>query len=730
MHAGSGPRYVDWSHLHVPEGERDAAAPYIPAARKLLGFVMDEARRTGLKSHKIKRTLRDGTVIIAEKIGDIPRMTIVPKGGKPPIEIRVLEGFFFPRRVGIETNHQGAILVEPDEEAETDWKALFYGSEEVGFDLAPDDRRGTYIDVFGTKAKEPWKRLETAGGMWVDQETKEAVTWFRGYLGYWPMHYRHPVTNYAPYVSIYGHQVYATPFPEWRVLAAAKRDMWLYVLVCENLGALSPPERPAQASEPGQVWCSQPYTDAEYVYSLRRYPLAIVTQPDTLIDTYKAGPEDTAEVLWSGSLTLAYGAWSFNADCTSVVTIQLPRICVWTQHMVADEDLNMWVPSIDPSTDYPSIAVKRIALNISHGIGTPSVTYAEELAPTTIAEEDGTKLELVLAEYINTPGHPAFAEYSRMEYQCDGLVLPAFEGDLVFAGEYGGYNAQLSRTIVYAHIPSRTFLFLQRSFSGGSSETVVIRYELYVDGEEVEITDDPFAASIAVSDVSTVVRAEARQRLVTPWIGVFDPMGNWTFKQDYDSMTFLLGITFDRRSGGELTDPPASQAYFIPCSPYIPFTARLNSSPLPEVFGGAIDEHAGAGGWSVAKHGGPAPFDWDDGNEFAQAAYFNKGQYLDPAPSSSPFFCPFGGASQFDGDIVFALKVDPWTRSSGSAGDNPYPFHEGFYPLRYATNGDARELIDAIDNNRLANDGFMFYASYPIGHTGAPMKRQKTRFAA
>ena len=73
----SGARYTDWSHTRVL-GDREAAAQYVPEARKLLGFVMDEAKRNNLGVHQITRELEDGTVIIAEKHGDIPRMTIIP----------------------------------------------------------------------------------------------------------------------------------------------------------------------------------------------------------------------------------------------------------------------------------------------------------------------------------------------------------------------------------------------------------------------------------------------------------------------------------------------------------------------------------------------------------------------------------------------------------------------------------------------------------------------------
>lgn len=735
MHAGSGPRYTDWSHLRVPDGEREAAAPYIPAARKLLGFVMDEARRTGLKSHKIKRTLRDGTVIIAEKIGDIPRMTILPKGGKKPIEIRTLEGFYFTRRIAALENHQPAILVEPTDE-DSEWTALFYGDDEVGFDLAPEDQRGTYIDVFGTKAKQPWKRLDVAGGMWVDGITKEAVTWFRGYLGYWPMHYRHPITNYAPFVSVYGHLVYTTPFPEWRVLAAAMRDKWLYVMVCENLGHLDPPERPATASESGQVWASQPYTDDEYTYSLWRYPLSIETQPDTLIDTYKAGDHDlTGEQLWQGDLELAYGAWSFNADCTSIVTMQLPRRAIFSFHTFRDTSpppgLEVWRISEDTFPDYPIQEAKRIELAISHGVGTPSVSLSQVDAPLTIAEEDGVVLTMELTGHETlAPPHEVVTTYSKIEYICGDFSIVAFEAYVPF----GSFEPQLSRSIVYAHLPSKTFLFLKYAYGGGALETVNICYELYINGEEVEITDDPYAVDTTLAEFPAgVERTLAHARYTVPWFGAYNDLNTeWYFYNELDAMTLLLGIIVQGRAGGPAVegDGPYSQGYIIVGNPYIPFTARIPTDS-PYVTAGAIDRGGGAGGWSISQYGGPGPtLAWEDTNPFAPAGYFNGGLYEATETSTNPYYGSFGSAATYEGTTVFALKAPVWAYFADEDGPNPYPFRTTFYPFRWATSGDARAVIDAVDHGRLATDNFLYYAAYPVGHTGKPMKRQKTRFAA
>lgn len=733
MSAGSGPRYTDWSHLHVRGGDKDAAAPYIPAARKLLGFVMSEAKRAGLGVYKLERVLPDGTIIIAEKIGDIPRMTIIPGGRAAPKELRTLEGFFFARRNGADVDATSVVLRPPSDDAEdSKWVVAFYSDESDGYDLVPEDERSTYMDVFGQKAKEPWERLETGGGIWVDRDTKEAVTWFRGYLGYWPMHYRHPATNYARAVSIYGHLVYSTPYDEWRVLAAAKRGMYLYVLIAENLGALNPPVRPGAADESGQAWFSQPFTDDLYTYSLWRYPLSVETQPDTLIDTYKAAQHEDADQLWQGDLELAYGAWSFNADCTSVVTVQLPRRCILKLHTYLDVPHNLWAHSRDSWPDYPEVEAQRIELTIEHGAeGPPSVSMSQSLAAETIAEEDGKILKFVLADYEMDAAQPGVTNYARMEYQCGGFSAVAYEATRGGAPG-GGPNPFLNRVLVYAHLPSMTFLFLRTELGGGApTENVDIRYELYINGEEVEL-DDPYTFNGPIPS-GEPFSDDPRQRVDTPWYGVLDVAGDFALRIDMDAITQLYAIRFLLRdsAGSLVSDGPHQQAYLYVAKPYVLMTIRLNV-PAVGNFGGAVAEHTGAGGWSFSEYGGPGPtFAWESANLNAMGTYFNRGQYLDPEPNLGPAPCPFGYAMVYENKFVAAVKNDVWMAPSTLEGEpSPYPFINEFYVLRTAaTDGEnARALIDAIDP-RLNDIDTVYYNTFPIGHTGKPMKRQQTRIS-
>lgn len=69
-----GPRYEGWHHLRI-EGDKAAAAALLPTARKVLGYVRQQAQFNGLQTYKHVLPV-DGGKIIGEIIGGQPRVTI------------------------------------------------------------------------------------------------------------------------------------------------------------------------------------------------------------------------------------------------------------------------------------------------------------------------------------------------------------------------------------------------------------------------------------------------------------------------------------------------------------------------------------------------------------------------------------------------------------------------------------------------------------------------------
>lgn len=709
MSAGSGPRHTDWSHVHVKGGDKDKAAPYLPDARKLLGFVMGEAKRNNLGSHKIKRVLDDGTVIIAEKIGDIPRMTIIPGGAGGEFAIRTLEGFFATRAGGVDS----PILFTPPTES-ADWKALFQNSEATGYSGVPTDRRGSYADVFGSLPMETVKRLATPGGIWVDPVTEEAVTWFQGFNGYWPEHWRHPRANYSRLVSIYGHTVLLTENPAWRVMSAAMKDGWLYVLVCEDLGILEPPERPAAPSVSGEVWYSQPYTDATYTYTLMRYPLAKYTVPETRIETYRVvNQATTGEQLWTSDLELAYAAWSFNEDVTNCVSVQLPRKAVFAFKVKYFPDYGIspyWSTDPDEQAEYPEAAAHRMELAITHGVGTPGVTFTSAPATSLAAEANGVQLTIETA--VDSYSAGTFSR--RVDMTCGDMVLPLTESTSNYTAS-PRVAEETKRTILFAHLPTRTFLFYVWSMSY-TDKTIKAGFELYVAGAEVTIPDtggiDETLSAMSLVDVSL---SENHMRVMG--VGVYEPLspGTYAWFRELDAVSFLLSVTLNRQYGvpAAAGGPVAEPAFGYGSNIFIPFR-HSDYSAAPELF---------AGGYCFSSVGGSGPWTWMGSSAtYAKPYYPSNGVYEGAAPPAErPFLSSFGSAATNKHDVLACVKLQP-VIAAATAGTSTetHVLANALRSTAFGTRGDA---VTVLDPTTVGNEG-----DFGFGQTGKPMKYQKKRF--
>ena len=697
----TGSRYFDWTHVHVEGGDRAAAAPYIGEARKLLGAVFDEAGVNDLGVHALTRKLPDGTVLIAEKHGEIPRITVVPVPTQRRGRRRTVEGFTFTWG-GFEEDRTPVLFLEPDPpdtEEPADWRSMFYNSDAVGYDDTPEDRRaGSYVDVFGTRAKEYGYRFLPGSGTWTDPESGEVVSWFRGYLGYWPQHYRHPRTNYSNAVSVFGHIVYAVPDAAWRVLAAAKRGGWLYVLVCEDLGAIQPAELPAVPSHSAQVWCSQPYADTAYTYSLRRYPLGVVTEPDTLVETYRADLEGE-EALWTGQLEFAYGAWSFNADCSRCVTVQLPRIAAWCT--VYEPVGPTWLPSSAQQDSYPEEGARRIAIELTHAEDGVTAELSESPAPALIAEDDDLALELHEVSYSTAS--------SLVELRLDGFALPIAQ-----ASTTAGNRWYERRTLVHAHIPTRTLLLYRWRTEIEPVRYVSAGFELYVDGERVELTEP--AAVESGYTASFVDQASAANFLRQLAISYDNGVGvSW--RRPMDAITFLLGITFAAQGSGSTSGATGEPQFGYQTAPFVPMAFNDENNP----------EHSAAGGYVFGSMGGPPGAQvWGPNYTLARAYGANHGEYFDAAPSQNPTMGLHGTAVTQGENTMAVAGLQPMLGINMTGLPTALAaLMNVMRTIRFGTHGDARTLFDA-----LLGAGNNNWRGFNLGHTGSARKNQRGSFEA
>lgn len=696
----TGPRYIGWRHTRVV-GDRGAAQSYRKEAEKLLGYVAEDAARNGLQTHSLTRKLADGAVITGEIRGGIPRVTIVPPSRVTPKPRRTVEGFFLTW-AGQDAGRDPVMFepppdLEEGEDGWRDWRASFFSSKSFGYADTPEDRRGpSYVDVFGVRSKAPLPtRLLAANGTWTDRRTGETVAWLRCYPAYWPEHYRHPRTLYGNWVTIYGHPVLDVG-GGWQVMAAAKRDGWLYLVVAENLGVMSPPPLPAAPAYSGQVWYSQPYSNDEFFYALWRVPLALEKQPDTGIETYRAIAE-RGEMLWRGALRRAYGAWSFNAEVTEVVTVQLPRLAVFS--WVYTRKGGDWAVSDVEDPSYPTVEAQRIALTINHGGTVPTVSYSASLAPSLIAEEDGVQLEI--KEHTRPTGAGA---YGRVDYVMGDFTIPVTEQ--VNAEGVEWYER---RVLMFAHLPSRTLLFHRWRTELQPVRKVSAGYQLFVDGEEVEI-DDPSAIEQEFA-ADFLDRAVASNYHRMMGIGYDDGVGTSWFRP-MDAMSFLLGWGFQTQGNVPAVGSPGEPGYGFQGRPHIGFSYSDQN----------YVEHSAAGGYFFGSVGGETGHYWVLDATWAKPYGANAGDYYDPNPMYVPVLPHAGTGAVAGGDVLVAVGHQPVAARPGSglaelANVSPRV-------LLYGTRGDARTLLEGAMGAPEHPD----WRDFCLGHTGKPRMTQRGIF--
>lgn len=356
----SGARYTDWTHTRVL-GDRDAAAPYVPEARKLLGFVIDEAKRNGLGVHQITRDLPDGTRIIAEKHGEIPRITIVPvPGGQGKPEPETPDDFVVwsrdqgqPAGIDAECPQQILRAQRPEDGASSFggitvtgskpvWKTFFFKAETAGHEDFPG-RKGTYFGMFP-------EGVRFAGNVDWKGPVGQRVSWYGPSTRYWYDPHIKPRQQYGKFVFLLGHKLLdveqylldSDPDPAFAarwVMGAALDGNRLYVVHAEL------PE-PVTDTTPGpadRATVDQPWPVGDVLIEVCTYAVA---RTDAVTWDVVAG---SRQVLWSGSLANALNPWFFNESVTAAVSVALPGNVVAQQHIDPPADFSLRTPA--PSGD-------------------------------------------------------------------------------------------------------------------------------------------------------------------------------------------------------------------------------------------------------------------------------------------------------------------------------------------------------------------------------------------
>lgn len=313
-------RDTDWTHVRVI-GSRAAAAPYLPFGRKLLGFVRQDAAHNGLQTHKVRKWLPDGALIVAEVHGLQPIITIVPpvRGGGDTLmeEDRIVVlARWAGGLAGIDADHPEQWLDVPGEtrDIEDGWATRFHDASIPAYETFAGEK-GVYATLRNRKAFPNGTRH---AGNCDHRNTKgERVSWYGPACRVLTEAYVVPHLQYGAKVFALGKPI--IDFEEEgdglpTVYGAGLHGGWLYVAH----GDMPPIGDYDIYDEAGEG--AGRYYDTEYnvvTFTICRYR-ASLSNPGTGA-ARRVVSYASKEVLWTSAQPMGRHPWVFAPDCSSAL---------------------------------------------------------------------------------------------------------------------------------------------------------------------------------------------------------------------------------------------------------------------------------------------------------------------------------------------------------------------------------------------------------------------------
>lgn len=462
-----GSRYEGWHHTRF-EGDVEAGKALLPLARKVLGYAHQQASVRGLGTYKHVHRLPGGGLITAEKVGDIPRVTVsVPPGGAGRPHQYLRDDFVVWARddehpEGIDPDHPQQIL-------RAAWRTYFFSTSVAGYEDFTRDK-GTYIGAFP-------QGVDRAGNVDWRGADGQRLNWYGPATRYWMEPYVNPADQYGTQVFQLGQEVVdlwaynaaLAPdsndpgFDEWWVLGAAKRGLWLYVVhtVAYRLQT-EPADYPF--NEGVIIDPVQPDLTAEVVLS--RFRL------DNTNPVFQTVLGDSRQELWREELPFPYQPWFFDPDAQRAVCHALPAAVTFA-------------PPAFPITDVAAYH-RRWALELDEG--GESATFTTRDVSLTAGEGD----EAAIAEdgehavRIRRVSRPYLPVDPPQMIRCADLVVgdaayPLYEPRWRNGGLETGF---VTRLVLYVDARTGVAVFLRNAdwFLAGVNEPADVAVEVWRDG--------------------------------------------------------------------------------------------------------------------------------------------------------------------------------------------------------------------------------------------------------
>lgn len=218
-------------------GDERAARDLLPAARLVMGQALEAAETNGLGSYTVRRELQDGSVIVAEKIGDLKRVTISAGGSSTGNKVEPGGGFIlWPRWNTIPFDPYSGDMVDPLKLQPNGWLE-FAGSAKItrywdNWDGVVENIKGARFERFDTPELYP-DGLRYYGNV----DWKNGKDWQLSFYGYYSRYVRDVIIPdaTAQYVFAQGQLLFARDQyvaeldqpPEWdgwRINSACMRE--------------------------------------------------------------------------------------------------------------------------------------------------------------------------------------------------------------------------------------------------------------------------------------------------------------------------------------------------------------------------------------------------------------------------------------------------------------------------------------------------------------------------
>lgn len=491
-------RDTDWTHIHVA-GDRDAAAPYVSYARKLLGYVKQDAGYNGLMTHGIERQLSDGAVIRAEIVGGIPRITINPPGGgsdvveadwfegvvllyshldHPATAIEVIDPNRYgtnaiPLYMGDDTAHYNRAVAPKGVWYKLQPELMVYYAEHAGSSEKHRKARTRAEE----KVRNGFSTLGNVEDVFHENTDGFCVTYRGGPRG---KYFVNPtlITDQNGSKTVYfrGRAVFdveAISSDDWRVFGASIKKSTLYAVVSipTQIQPYSFPEdrvvydhdgnRPdvilPTEEKRGEVFIAPVYAHGPAPVKVLKINLTLKKDEVTNQLYYKY---ESYEVLYEGILHNADGPWVFDDEVTHAVCIARP-----------DECRLSWNSSLRSSTPSMDNTITPSTTHLRHFFDIQNQSMSTSDAGDVIAEDSGKTLRLERTGAVS------------WDYVWDGGRVAAYhsaiEGTRVLDFE--------QRILIDADVKRARFVFAKQRFTNaGEPEEILGAHqtiEVFCDGE-------------------------------------------------------------------------------------------------------------------------------------------------------------------------------------------------------------------------------------------------------